>query len=163
MKNSTDDTLWTLIRKIRFAMLTTRSADGALRSRPLTTQNRSLDSAEPALWFFVSRTSEVAADAANEASVNVAYADPDNDRYVSIEGQAEVVDDAAQTEALWSLAAKAWFPGGPTDPDLQLLRIRVEHAEYWDTRAGKLIQLLAMAKAVASGTRPRVGVHHEVR
>ena len=164
MENSPNERLWKLIDGIRFAMLTTRSADGALRSRPLTTQNRSLDAADPVLWFFVSRTSEAAADAANEADVNVAYADTDNDRYVSIEGRAELVDDRAQAETLWSMAAKAWFPGGPGDPDLQLLRIQIHHAEYWDVKQSKVVQLFKLARAAASGKRPRgLGERHEVR
>ena len=63
MDTARRETLWEMIHGIRFAMLTTRSADGALRSRPLTTQNRSLEAVDPVLWFFVTRDSEVAADA----------------------------------------------------------------------------------------------------
>jgi general stress protein 26 len=38
---SAHDTLWDLIHKTRFGMLTHRDADGQLHSQPLTTQNRS--------------------------------------------------------------------------------------------------------------------------
>lgn len=156
--------LWTLIHDIRIAMLTTRSADGALRSRPLTTQNRSLDASDPTLWFFVSRASEVAAETLHDATVNLAYSDTDEDRYVSISGHAELVDDPVRAQALWSVIAKAWFPGGPTDPDLQLLRVRVEHAEYWDVKESKMVLLFKMARAAVTGERPRgVGEHHDVR
>ena len=162
--DSSDERLWKLIHAIRVAMLTTRGADGAMRSRPLMTQNGSLDAASPVLWFFVSRASEVAAEAANDASVNVAYADPDEDRYVSIAGTAEVVRDRAQADALWSAAAKAWFPGGVDDPDLQLLRVQVQHAEYWDVKESRMVQLFKMAKAVVTGERPRgMGEHRDVR
>jgi general stress protein 26 len=146
-----DDRLWKLIRAIRVAMVTTRGADGAMRSRPLATQNGSLDGASPVLWFFVSRASEVAAEAANDASVNVAYADTDEDRYVSIAGTAEVIQDRARVEALWSAAAKAWFPGGVDDPDLQLLRVQVEQAEYWDVKESKMVQLFRIARAGSTG------------
>lgn len=157
------DKLWTMIHGIRFAMVTTRSADGALRSRPLTTQNRSLDPQDPVLWFFVSRDSEVAADAAAEEALNVAYADTDNDRYISIEGRVQLVNDRIEAEKLWSFAAKAWFPGGPADADLRLLRVAVDRAEYWDTKSSKMVQLLKMMRAAASGERPTdIGEHRAV-
>jgi len=162
--DSSDERLWKLIHAIRVAMLTTRGADGAMRSRPLTTQNGSLDAASPTLWFFVSRASEVAAEATNDASVNVAYADPDEERYVSIAGTAEVVSDRAQVDALWSAAAKAWFPGGVDDPDLQLLRVHVQQAEYWDAKENKMVQLFKMARAIVTGERPRaMGARRDVR
>lgn len=154
--------LWDMIHDIRFAMVTSRGADGSLHARPLTTRNRSLAADEP-LWFFVSRSSEVAAELAADAVVNVSYADGDKDRYVSVAGRAALVEDPAQAEALWSVAAKAWFSGGPTDPDLQLVRVHVEQAEYWDVKSSKMVQLLKMAKAAATGKPPRLSEHREVR
>ena len=74
-----------------------------------------------------------------------------------------LVDDRPQVEALWSYPAKAWFPGGPGDPDLRLMRIAIERAEYWDTRSSKMVQLLKMVRAAASGERPHdIGEHREV-
>jgi len=65
---------------------------------------------------------------------------------------------------LWSAAAKAWFPGGVDDPDLQLLRVQVQHAEYWDVKESRMVQLFKMAKAVVTGERPRgMGEHRDVR
>ena len=153
--------LWDMIHGIRFAMLTSRSIEGQLRSRPLTTQNRSLDDDE-SLWFFVSRSSETAADVGCDAAVNLAYADTDNDRYVSIAGSATLVEDPSRNEALWSIPAKAWFPGGPTDPNLQLVGVRIEHAEYWDVKTSKMVQLFKMAKAAATGEPPQIGEHGKV-
>jgi general stress protein 26 len=159
------DRLWEMIHGIRFAMLTSRSGDGVLRSRPLTTQNRSLDvESAPTLWFFVSRGSDVAADIGADGTVNVAYADLDKDSYVSISGRAELLDDPQRVEALWSMPAKAWFPGGPTDPDLQLVGVTIEHAEYWDVKSSKMMQLFKMAKAAATGRPPTdIGDHREVK
>ena len=154
--------LWDMIHDIRFAMVTSRGGDGRLQSRPLTTQNRSLDADELSLWFFVSRGSEVAADIGRDPTVNVSYADADEDRYVSIAGSAELVNDQAQAEALWSVASQAWFPGGPADPSLQLVRVRVEQAEYWDVKSSKMVQLLKMAKAAVTGTPPKMSEHREL-
>lgn len=162
-RNAAHDKLWDMIRGIRFAMFTSRNADGELRSRPLTTQNRALDSdAQDSLWFFVSRASEVASELADDPLVNVAYADTDNDRYVSVSGSARLVEDAQRVEALWSVTAKAWFPGGPTDPDLQLVAVQVESAEYWDVKTNKATQLLKMARAAVTGKPPHMGEHRKL-
>ena len=100
------ETLWELIKKTRFAMLTHRDADGQLHSQPLTTQNRSLDQGEP-LYFFISRSSHVAQRIAADAQVNLAYANTDDDSYVSVSGTARLSDDRARIAELWSPAAKA--------------------------------------------------------
>lgn len=155
------DKLWDLIRGIRFGMLTSRTAQGHLTSRPLTTQNRSLDAeADNSLWFFVSRSSEVAEEVAADGEVNVAYADPDKDCYVSVCGTVRLVDDPARVQALWSMQSKAWFPGGPTDPGLQLLQVRIGQAEYWDVKSNKVTQLLKMARAAMTGEPPRGMAEH---
>lgn len=154
--------LWDMIRGMRFGMLVSRGDDGALRSCPLTTQNRSVDE-DATLWFFIERGGELAQDLAREPEVNLAYADLDDDRYVSVSGRAELLDDPARVQALWSPAAKAWFPGGAADPGLQLLAVRIERAEYWDVKSSKMVQLWKMAKAALTGRPPsRLGTHREV-
>ena len=48
------ETLWKLIKDIRFGMLTHRTASGMLHAHPLTTQNKQLDAGAD-LYFFISR------------------------------------------------------------------------------------------------------------
>ena len=62
--------LWQLIKDIRFAMFTTRHANGHLHSRPMTTQNSKLDE-DSSLWFFMSRAGEPVADLSVDPVVNV--------------------------------------------------------------------------------------------
>jgi general stress protein 26 len=155
--------LWSLIQDIRFAMFTTRHPNGHLHSRPLTTQNSSVDE-DSSLWFFMSRGGEPVADLQREPIVNVGYADPGKDRYVSVSGTAEVVEDMAKKQQLWSKLAEAWFPGGVTDPDLALVRVKIIHADYWDVKESKVVQLYKMAKAAFTGKQPEdLGEHGEIR
>ena len=155
--------LWELIEDIKFAMFTTRHGNGHLHSRPMTTQNSHLDE-NASLWFFMSRRSDAVADLAGEPSVNVVYADPGADSYVSVSGNAAVVDNLGKKEALWSKMAEAWFPGGPSDPDLALVEVRITHANYWDIKSSKIVQLYEMAKAAVTGQPPtQLGEHGEVR
>ncbi|NIM43646.1 MAG: pyridoxamine 5'-phosphate oxidase family protein [Hydrogenophaga sp.] len=164
-EGKTRDDLWKMIKDIRFGMLTTRHSgeahDGHLHARPMTTQNKDLDDAR--LWFFMSRRSGPVDDIVADPTVNVSYAEPDDDTYVSVSGIARVIPDVAQARALWNKAADAWFPGGPEDPDLVLVAVDIEHAHYWDVKENKLTQLMVMAKAALTGEPPRLGESGEVR
>lgn len=154
--------LWSLIKDIRFAMFTAMHDNGHLHSRPMTTQNKAIDE-DASLWFFMARDHEPATDLAGQPQVNVAYADPDSDRYVSVSGTAAVVDDAARKRQLWSKMAEAWFPAGVEDPNLALVQVRITHASYWDVKESKVVQVFKMAKAVITGNPPTdMGKHGEV-
>jgi general stress protein 26 len=156
-------TLWGLVKDIRFAMFTTRHDNGHLHSRPMTTQNSNLDE-DSNLWFFMSRKGDPVADFAAEPNVNVSYADTGRDSYVSVSGTASVVDDIAKKQQLWNKFAEAWFPGGVNDPDLALVRVRITHANYWDVKESKVVQLYKMAKAAITGQPPtELGEHAEIR
>ncbi len=152
-----------LIKDTRFGVFTCRHASGLLHGNPLTTQNRSLDEGSP-LYFFMARNSEIASQIEQDARINVAHASPGDDRYLSVSGDAAMVEDKPRKEALWSPMAKAWFPEGPGDANLALLEVRIRHAEYWDVTESKMVQLAKMAKAAFTGVRPRdLGEHKELR
>lgn len=164
MTNKHDDqtTLWSLIKDIKFGMFTHRHEDGMLHSAPLTTQNGKDDQGS-VLYFFVSRSGDIAHCVMRDGNVNVSYAHPGDDSYVSISGAAAIVENTAKKEALFTSFAKAWFPGGPTDPDLALLEVAIEHAEYWDVKESKMMQLAKMATAAISGKPPSsMGEHKEL-
>jgi len=155
--------LWELIKDIRFAMFTARHANGHLHSRPMTTQNRGIDE-HASLWFFMSRANGPVDDVSHDPTVNVAYADPGKDSYVSVSGTAQVVEDAALKEKLWSKMNDAWFPRGPTDPDVALVEVKIVHANYWDVDSSKIVQLFKMAAAAVTGNPPTdMGERAEVR
>ncbi len=61
---------------------------------------------------------------------------PSATTYVSVAGRARVVDDRAKARQLWSPAMQVFFPGGVDDPQLRLIHVRAESAEYWDSPAG---------------------------
>jgi general stress protein 26 len=96
--------------------------------------------------------------------VNVVYADPGKDSYVSVSGNARVVDDMARKEQLWSKMNDAWFPRGPTDPDVALVEVQIIQAHYWDIDDSKIVQLFKMAAAAVTGSPAQnLGEHAAVR
>jgi general stress protein 26 len=149
-----------LVEETSIGMLTTVQPDGSLRSRPLAT--RQFDS-EGNLWFFTSLSSPKVREIEEHPQVNLSYADPRRSDYVSISGTASVVRDRAKMQELWTTWAKPWFPHGLDDPDLVLLRVAVEAAEYWDSPSSSVVQLLGLARAMATGAGDAVGEHAKMR
>lgn len=149
-----------LIKGIRFAMLTTVDTDGSLRSRPMAAQELEFDGE---LWFFTGASSPKVGEVERDHRVNVSFADPDDNTYVSISGTARLVRDKAKAKELWNPALKAWFPQGLDDPELALLRVEVEKAEYWDSPSSKMVQLYGLVKATLTGKRPdNIGEHEKL-
>lgn len=58
---------------------------------------------------------------------------------------------------------EAYFPRGPNDPELALVRVPITHADYWDAKANKLVQLYRMARAAAGGRQADLGDRGQVR
>jgi general stress protein 26 len=161
MQTDTTAKLWELIKDIKYGMFTAHHGNGHLHSRPMTTLDR--DEQAGVLWFFMSRDSEPVLDIEQLSEVNLSYSDPGRDAYVSVSGTARVVDDAARKKELWSPMTQAWFPGGMNDPDLAVVAVTINHAEYWDVKTNKATKIYEMAKAAMTGTPPSIGERAQVR
>jgi len=119
-----------LVRQMKIGMLTTIEADGSLRSRPLETVEFD---PEGRLWFFTEAHSPKSERAqAGDHQVSLCYADPRDEDFASISGTARVVRDEGKMRALWNSGLERWFARGLEDPDLALLEVRIDKAEYWD-------------------------------
>lgn len=132
--------LGNMLEAFRVAMLTTVAEDGSLHSRPMATQYANFDGD---LWFFTHAHAHKATDVVRRGQVNVNYVDPDREQYVSVSGTAELVQDRGKMKELWNPNYKAWFPRGLEDPDLALLRIKLEQAEYWDSQKEMMAQIIS--------------------
>jgi general stress protein 26 len=145
------------IGSMRFAMFTSRDASGHLVSQPMT--NQQIDT-EGGLWFYTRSTTELWENIAHEPEVNVSFANNDDSTYVSVSGRAERVVDRTQIKALWNPMVQAWFPAGPEDEHVVLVRVLPHAAEYWDSNDSKMVRLFAMAKAAVTGSTPDVDAEH---
>ena len=151
-------TLGKLIDHVEVAMLTTVAPDGTLVSRPLQTLQMEFDGD---LWFITGADSGKVADMARDSHVNLAYADPDDHTYVSVSGHAQVLVDRAKLDELWSDRMERYFPRGKDDPDLALIKVHVDSAEYW-TGAGTLtMKLLEIASQITPPDRPIPGATNQ--
>ncbi len=157
----TDDvkTLGEKIKDIRIAMLTTQADNGALRSRPMATQELEFDGD---LWFFTYASTPKVDEVKQDQHVNLSYAKPDDNLYVSVSGTANLVHDRQKMEQLWKPILKTWFPKGLEDPDLALLKVGVTKAEYWETTAGTVQILAGFVKAAVTGQPADIGENKQL-
>lgn len=132
MTNETTDNqkaikkVWELIKGIEIAMLTTVSEDG-LVSRPMKTQDVEFDGE---LWFLTKKDTEKFHELLHNKQVNVAYADQS---FVSIRGEAELVQSPDKVKQFWSPAYEKLLETTYDDPNLVLIKVKAETAEFWDS------------------------------
>lgn len=158
-QNDSPQKLKELVEGIDFAMLTTITPEGALHSRPMSTQEMGSDGT---LWFFTRANATKVDEIEHEQQVNVAYSQPQDHRYVSVSGRASLVRDAAKIRKLWKPAYKLWFPEGLDDPELALLRVQIETAEFWDANQSRMLKLALMVKSLATGQEYEPGEHGNI-
>jgi len=145
-----------LIKGIRIAMLTTTDTDGSLHSRPMATQEAPFDGQ---LWFLTGQSSHKVREIDRDHHVSLSYADPGDNCYVSVTGTARLMKDRKKAEELWSPLYKAWFPKGLDDPDLCVLNVKAERAEYWDSPSSAVVHLIGFVKATLTGQPANPGEH----
>lgn len=144
--------VWDLIKDIRVALLVTTGEEGRLRGRPMAAMNKDFDGE---LWFASRAEAPKLHEIADHSQVLLAYSEPKSQNYVSIAGNARVVRDAAKVKELWSEPARVWFPKGPDDPDIALIAVKIESAEYWDAPSSAWVYAYGYAKARLTGEPPR--------
>lgn len=142
-------TVAALIKDIKFAMLVTVTDEGHLHARPMTTQQTEFDGD---LWFIGAKDTEAVSDMRARPQVNVSFADTSSNNYVSVNGTAELVEDRAKLDELWSDMYNMYFEGGKEDPNIQLIKINASGAEYWES-GGKIRALFALAKNLLPGQK----------
>ena len=155
--------LWELIKDTRFAMFTTRHSNGHLHSRPMTTQNSKVDE-DDSLWFFMSNRAT-----RSPTSKPIRRSTSPTRTRARTSTSPSPAPPRSSTTTRRSASSgtscpRPGFPGGPTDPDLALVQVRITHANYWDVKESKIVQLYEMAKAAMTGKPPTdLGRHGEVR
>ncbi len=149
-----------LIKDVRIAMMTTIEPDGSLRARPMATQESEFDDT---LWFFTGEHDPKVDEVQKDHRVNITYSSKDGNVWVSISGMAEVVRDRQKIDDLWKPFLKAWFPNGKDDPELALLKVEAEQAEYWDSSSSAVVHAVGLVKALTTGETYRPGDNEKLQ
>lgn len=148
-----------LTRDIKFTMVTFVSNEGHLHSAPMTTQEGDFDGT---VWFIGAKDSELVKSIPKNPQVNLSYSNTTNHNYVSVNGTAELVDDKSKLEELWSDGYKAFFEQGKEDPNIQLIKVTGNGAQYWEG-SGRVASILKMTKAAITGETAKLGTTDAVK
>lgn len=135
-------------KNVKTAMLTTGHDKNGVKSRPTGTADVDNDGN---IWFLTDEYSPTAKEMPVENTVSVTYSDPHNNTYLSVHGNAELIDDKKKKKELWNPFARAFFPNGLNDPKLTLIRIKPDNAEYWENNSRKVNHFFKKVKAAVSG------------
>jgi general stress protein 26 len=154
-RESEFEKLCEMIKDIDFCMLTTVDENDELHSRPMSL-NGDVDE-EGNLWFFTSSNSHKASEIERTPNVNVSFVDTSDQRYVSSSGTAQLVHDRNKIKELWKPVLKAWFPDGPDQPDVVLLKVKMTKAEYWDGPSSTISQAVSFVSAILTGKQVELG------
>ena len=139
-------------------MLTTQSA-GGLRARPLEARP---DRQAGILWFLTDMRSAKDDEVAASPHVGLVFIDAGEQAYLSITGHAEILRDPAKAADIWKSTDKVWWPGGPDDPTVRVLRVEPCTAELWDGPSSSTVATFELAKAKLTGTKPNLGENRKM-
>jgi general stress protein 26 len=150
--------VWDIIEKVGVGMMTTRFS-GGLRARPLEARP---DRDAGLVWFVTDVRG--AKDDEIEAAPEVCFVviDHKDKAYLSITGRAEVRDDHAKAAEIWKKTDNVWWPEGPSDPNVRVLRLTPEKAELWDGPSNSAVAAFEFAKARITGEKPNLGENRKV-
>ncbi len=152
-KNNQVEKLQGLLQDFSTVMLITMGGPAGCHARPMAVArvDKNAD-----LWLFTSRDSAKVREIGADARVQV-HGQAGWTNCVVLCGNATAVEDRALIRDIWKPAFKVWFPEGADDPNIVLIHVRGERAEYWDnTGANRFTYIYQSIKALVQGTTPEI-------
>lgn len=160
------DTFYRMVEDIEVAMMTTRRADGHLRSRAMATQKRA---AGADLWFVTSVDSSKLDEIEHDPHVNISYYKNSSREWISVSGVAMMSRDRQKIAELYAPDWKMWFGsdgdprhGTADDPRIVLVGVTIHAAEFLEVNKPRVVVLFELVKGWITGSEPDLGTMHEI-
>lgn len=123
------------MKDIDFCMLTSKSADGQLPSRPMS-NNRDVDYGGDS-WFFAYEDAGFVEDIGRDTHVSLTFAGQKSllgkpGIFIAVAGEAKVIRHKATFAAHWVDDLERWFPQGLDTPGMVMIQVHARHLHYWD-------------------------------
>jgi general stress protein 26 len=139
-------------------MLTTRTASGDFRSRPVAARP---DRANECLYFLTDARNVKEHESRIDSNVGLTVIDESAKAYISLTARAALFADVAKAKELWAEAESMWWQG-PEDPNLVIVRANLLAGEIWDGPALKAVELFEFLKFRIAGSEPNLGQNRKV-
>jgi general stress protein 26 len=149
--------LWDMMDSHETFMMTTIRGE-QLRSRPMVGYSEKENNT---VWFLADKNDAKDDEIEKHRQICISLHKNSHD-YVSLSGQALIVDNLDKKKELWNIAAQAWFKKPIEDPDIILIAFTPEYGEYWQSNRSGIGTFFEMAKALISNERPNLGENKKV-
>lgn len=114
------------------------------------------------IWYLFSAESETYKNIRSNDKVSVLFSHVGDYNFLSINGIAEISKDKERIEKYWNKFVEAWFEKGKENPNISILKVKVEDAHYWDNKTNKLVTILKVATSALSGEKLDIGREGEL-
>lgn len=149
-----------LTEEIKVCMFCTYTKEQQMECAPMTTQKTDVSGN---IWFISDQNSDRNRDLLQNKNVDLLYAHPGKESFVSVHGTAEIIYDKQVIKEMWSPLAKAWFKEGKDDPNVSIIKVTPAEGKYWDTKNGKMISFLKMIAAAVGDKTVNAGVEGKLQ
>ncbi|SDM46510.1 General stress protein 26 [Oryzisolibacter propanilivorax] len=124
--------------KIDFCMMQTVGEQG-VRTRPMS--NNGEVEYDGDNWFFTSADTVKVREIQQDARVQLVFVDSQAVNFIAVWGRGEVVEDAGLKKKLWREELKEWFPEGPEDKDVLLIKVSATRIQSWGQMGEHVLHL----------------------
>ncbi len=145
--------LFEILHEFKVCMLTTHDQSDGFYSRPMAVAEIDEDDD---IWFITNKRSEQikVLDVSDEALITAQNGFTTS---LTLNGQAEEVNNLSKLKSIWKSAYDVWFEDGMEDPEATLIRFTANSGEYWDNSGMmKIKYLIETTKAKVTGEKVKL-------
>ncbi len=150
---SSTDRVWEIIEKVGVCMLTTRSPNGELRSRPVEARASREDGC---IYVVTDLRSAKEFEVERDPHIGLSFIDQQTNTYVAIVANGAITTDSGQVQRWWRSSDGIWWKG-PDDPNVCVLQVALIAASVWDGPSSKAVEIFEFIKAKVTGAKPNLG------
>jgi general stress protein 26 len=121
--------------------VTTTYSGASSGARPMSV--REVDE-QGSLWFLMASDSHTVAEIAIDPAVTLFVQGSAHSEFLHLKGHATVSADKARIKELWNPVYKTWFTEGEDDPRINVVKVVLADAYYWDNKHGDAVAGIKM-------------------
>jgi general stress protein 26 len=114
------------------------------------------------LLFFSDRNSRKNSELQLSKKMHLSFQNDGDNEYLSLSGTAEVYRDQSEINELYNSFANIWFEG-KDDPNLTIIRFTPQEGHYWDSKHGKILQMLSFVFGAITGKQTDNGLQGDLK
>jgi general stress protein 26 len=150
---SPTDRAWDIIEKAGICMLTTRTASGELRARPVEARPCR---EEGCLYVVTDRRSAKEFEIERNPQLGLTFTEHQANAYLALAAHGAITINPAEIKRWWRATDSVWWKG-PDDPNVCVLQAELLSGSLWDGPSSKAVEIYEFIKAKVTGAKPNLG------